>query len=150
MRRYAPRIALTVVVLFVVLVFAVRYLVVPANRSFDYGNGVRIQLLSISHEEVDGVDQVSWSVEMINGTDVPLDLSATSTCRYGVPPRDAGALGTPKGRGEGIEVPEFQATGWPDACPSPKSGRWWYYTLELEDNAGELRFRTVTFAGKAH
>lgn len=150
MKRFAPWITLTVVVLFVVLVLAVRYLVVPANRPFECDNGVRIQLLSISHEEVDGVNHVSWSIEMRNQTDAPLDLSATATCRHGVPPRDVGDSGAPRGRVESIEVLELQATSWSDACPSPESGRWWYYTLRLEDNTGELRFRPITFAGKAH
>ncbi|MGW5879094.1 hypothetical protein ACWFMI_21355 [Nocardiopsis terrae] len=149
MRRFAPRIALTLVILFVVLVLVAGHLLVPANRSFEYGDGIRLQLLSISHEDVDGQERVTWEVEVVNGTDGPLDLSLSSTCRHAVPPLESGPSALAERNGEEISLPAGPATGVADSCPSPRSGWWWVYTLTLEDETGGAGSRTVTFAGRA-
>lgn len=150
MRTWALRGTVTVLALLVIAALVVVYLLVPANRSFEYDNGVRIRLLSISHSQVDGVDVITWSVELGNGTEGPLDLDAFGTCRHGVPPRSVDGPGSPTEHGESVEVQELRSTSWGVTCPSPESGRWWYYTLDLVDRTGEHDFRTVTFAGKAH
>ncbi|GHC74651.1 hypothetical protein GCM10007079_09060 [Nocardiopsis terrae] len=150
MRRFAPRIALTLVILFVVLVLAARHLLVPANRSFEYGDGIRLQLLSISHEDVDGQERVTWGVEVINGTDGPLDLSLSSTCRHAVPPLESGPSDLAERNGEEVSLSAGLATDVADSCPSPRSGSWWVYTLTLEDETGGVGSRTVTFTGRAH
>ncbi|WP_435111863.1 hypothetical protein [Nocardiopsis synnemataformans] len=60
MRRRAPWVALTLVAVLTVLVLGAGYLLVPANRPFEYGGGIRLQLLSISHENVNGEERVTW------------------------------------------------------------------------------------------
>jgi hypothetical protein len=149
LRRFAPWIALTLVIVLISIVGGARYLLVPADRPFEYGGGVRLQLLSISHENVDGQDRVTWGIEIINGTGRPLDLDLSSTCRYAVPPRESGPSALAERGGERVELPKHLATGVADSCPSPSSGRWWAYTLTL-DNTGDIGSRTVTFMGKAH
>jgi hypothetical protein len=137
------------VILFTALVLVARHLLVPADRPFEYGGGVRLQLLSISHENVDGQERVAWKVEIINGTGRPLDLSLSSSCRRAVPPRGSGPSGLAERGGHRLSLPEGLAEGVSDSCPSPGSGRWWVYTLTLEDNAADAGSRTVSFAGRA-
>lgn len=150
MRRLAPWTALALVALFVCLVLAARYLLVPANRSFEYGDAVRFQLLSISSERVDGEESVTWGVEVINSTDGPLVLDLSSTCRSALPPRRSGPSALAERSGERVLIPQYQAKSVADSCPSPGSGRWWAYTLTLDDPTGDLGSHSVTFAGKAH
>ena len=150
LRRLAPWTALTLVIVFITIVLSAKYLLVPANRPFEYGDGIRLQLLSISHENIDGEERVTWGVSFINGTGAPLDLSLSSTCRYAVPPRESGPSALVERGGERISLPEHLATSVADSCPSPESGQWWAYTLTLEDNTGDVGSRTVTFMGKAH
>lgn len=150
MRTWVLRGTVSVLALLVIAVMVVAYLLVPANRSFEYDNGVRIQLLGISHAQEDGVDVVTWDVELKNNTGGPLTLDASGTCRHGFPPRTVDGPGSPTEDGEDIKVGEALTTSWAVTCTSPESGRWWYYTLDVVDQAGEHDFRTVTFAGKAH
>ncbi|MEU0236223.1 hypothetical protein ABZ234_00890 [Nocardiopsis sp. NPDC006198] len=150
MRRLAPWTALTLVLALIILAVGARYLLVPANRPFEYGDGIRLQLLSISHEDVGGEERVTWEVSLLNGTDEPLDLNLASTCRYAASPRESGPSALAERGGERVSLPAHLATGVTDSCPSPESGRWWAYTLTLEDNTGENSSRTVTFMGRAH
>jgi len=150
LRRLAPWTALTLVTVFIAVALGARYLLVPANRSFEYGSGIRLQLLSISHEKVNGEERVTWGVEVVNGTGGPVDLSFSSTCRNALPPGDAGPSALAQRGGERVSLPEHLAAGVADSCPSPGSGRWWLYTLTVEDNTGDAGSRTVTFAGRAH
>ncbi|MFJ9554214.1 hypothetical protein ACIRPH_10375 [Nocardiopsis sp. NPDC101807] len=150
MRRLAPWTALTLVLALIILGVGARYLLVPANRPFEYGDGIRLQLLSISHEDVGGDARVTWEVSLINGTGEPLDLDLTSTCRHAASLRESGPSALAERGGEGVSLPAHLATGVSDSCPSPESGRWWAYTLTLEDGTGGNGSRTVTFMGRAH
>lgn len=151
LRRFAPWIALVLVILFVTLVLGARSLLVPANRPFEYGDGIRIQLLGISHEDVGGEERVTWGVEVINGTGRPLDLSVSSTCRHAASPwEESGPSALAERGGEEVGLPALLATSVADSCPSPESGRWWVYTLTLEDHTGGTGSRSVVFAGRAH
>ncbi|WP_150254506.1 hypothetical protein [Nocardiopsis deserti] len=150
MRRLAPWVALTLVAVLTALVLGAGYLLVPANRPFEYGGGIRLQLLSISHGNVNGEERVTWGVQVINGTGAPLDLSFSSTCRYGVPPRQSGLSALAERGGERVRLPAGLVTSVADSCPSPASGRWWAYTLTLESDTGDVGSRTVTFMGRAH
>lgn len=151
-RPLAPRVALAVTVLLVALILVLRYFLplTPATRPYEFGNGVRVVLLSISHTREDGADLVTWGVTVNNPTDADLVLRPTATCRHGVPPRDAGVPGSPAEPAESVVVPAHQSASWADSCPSPASGRWWLYTLELNETAGDDRYPPVTIAGKAH
>ncbi|MEV2279159.1 hypothetical protein AB0I72_26620 [Nocardiopsis sp. NPDC049922] len=150
MRRLVPWTALTLVVLSLTAILGSRHLLVPASRPFEYGDGVRLQLLSISHENTDGEERVTWEVEIINGTGQPLELSLSSTCHHALPPFESGPSALAERGGERVSLPEHLTTSVADSCPSPELGRWWIYTLTLEDDTGDIGSRTVTFTGKAH
>ncbi|NYJ32506.1 hypothetical protein [Nocardiopsis aegyptia] len=149
-RRFAPWTALALVVLLIVVVLGAGFLVVPADRSFEYGGEVRVQLLSIDHETVGGDERVTWKVSVVNGTGGPLDLNLSSTCRHAVPPLESGPSALAEQGGATLSLPEHQGGGVADSCPSPESGRWWAYSLTLEDGSGDIAPRTVTFMGRAH
>ncbi len=149
MRKHAPWTALTLVVL-LCLVLVARSILVPANRLFAYGDGVRLQLLSIVTEGVDGEDRVAWSVAVNNGTGQTLDLSLSSTCRSAVSPLGSGPSALAVRGGERVRVPAPESVTVADSCPTPGSGRWWVYTVTLEDESGALGSQSVTFAGRAH
>lgn len=153
MRRFAPWIALALVTVFVSLALGVRYLLVPADQAFEYGDGIRIQLLGISHEVVDGEERVTWGVEIMNGTGEPLDLEVSSTCRHAASPWESAPSGLAERGGERVRLPPPIAASVADSCPSPESGRWWVYTLTLEDGTGGTGgagSRSVVFVGRAH
>lgn len=139
-----------VVALLPVFALARFFPLVPANHMFVFDNGVAVQLLSIRTENVEGDDHVTWTVSVMNSTGADLELVPSTTCRHVFPPRDVGVPGSPADHAEDFEAPAPGSFSWSDSCPSPGSGRWWLYTLSFEDRTGELRYPTVTFAGKAH
>jgi hypothetical protein len=153
-RRWLGKAGTILVALVVALlpVFALTrfFPLVPVTRGFEFDDGVAVQLLSIRTEDVGGDDHVTWTVNVRNPTDTALALAPSTTCRHVFPPRDVGVPGAPVDHAEDFEVPAHQTSTWSDSCPAPDSGEWWLYTLSFEDRTGELRYPTVTFAGKAH
>ena len=153
----APRKALIITVALSLSAIGLTYLVplvvpvVPADRSHEFANGVHVQLLSISHTREDGEHRVTWGADIRNGTesDLTLDLT-TSTCRFGAPPRESGPSRTALEGAETLVIPRGHTGGWEESCPSPDSGRWWVYTMRLDDPTGEHRFPPLTLAGRAH
>lgn len=152
-----PGKALIVIVALSLAAIGLKYLlplvvpVVPADRSHEFANGVHVQLLSISHTREDGEHRVTWEASIRNGTEADLTLDlATSTCRFGTPPRESGPSRTTLEGAETLVIPRGHTGGWEESCPSPDSGRWWVYTMRLDDPGGEHRFPPLTLVGRAH
>lgn len=152
----APRNALLITVALTLAAIGLTYLVplvaplVPADRSHEFANGVDVRLLSISHTREGGEHRVTWYTDVRNDTGSDITLDLTSTCRFGAPPRESGPSGTTLEGAETLFVPRGHTHGWRESCPSPDSGRWWVYTMRLEDPTGEHRFPPLALAGRAH
>ena len=155
-KNSAPRNALIITVASTLLAIGLGHLVplvaplVPADRSHEFANGVSVRLLSISHTHEGGEHRVTWENNVRNGTDSDITLDLTSTCRLGTPPRESGPSGTALEGAQTLTIRSGWTEGWSESCPSPDSGRWWVYTMRLDDPSGEHRFPPLTLAGRAH
>ena len=148
MRQALPYIALLCLFLVCALIRFGPF--VPADRPFEFADGLRVHLLSIRTVEVKGTEHVTWTVEASNVTHDDLALIPRTTCRHLLWPRDVGVEGAPVSHEEVFEVPAGQSSTWSDSYPSPGSGRWYLYSLSFEDPSGRTHHPTAVFAGKAH
>lgn len=152
----APRNALIITMASILLAIGLKVLVplvmplVPADQSHRFTNGLRVQLLSISHTHEGGEHLVTWETSLHNGTGSDITLDLTSTCRFGAPPLESGPSRTTMEGAETLTIRSGRISGWSESCPSPDSGRWWVYTMRLDDPTGELRFPPLALAGRAH
>lgn len=155
-KNTAPCNALIITVASILTAIGLKFLVplvaplAPADQSHRFANGLGVQLLSISHTHEGGEHRVAWETSVHNGTGSDITLDLTSTCRFGAPPRESGPSRTALEGARTLTIRSGWSSGWSDSCPSPESGRWWGYTMRLDDPTGELRFPPLTLAGRAH